>query len=353
MLLSIFVLFDVLSILNLGVICASESQPTEIRAPRGLERMMNQKRNNSIRRPLLGTAVDNQLLKTNPEYARTIPKYFRILTPENAMKWDATEKTQGQFTFEAADEIVQFAAQHHSLVRGHTVVWHRQVPQWVMNLEAEALIKATQNHITTLMKHFEGKMFALDVCNEILGEDGTFRDSFWHQKLKETYPEMAFKAARQAGPKVKLYINDYSVEGINKKSDGLYKLAKGLKSKGLLDGVGFQTHLIVGQVPKDMKQNLERFAALGLDVAITELDIRMPVPASKENLERQAKDFQEVVQICRSVPRCYSLTVWGVAQNESWIPKEFPGMGDGLFFDDNFKPNAAFEAASSSMRHSS
>ncbi|EGG01456.1 family 10 glycoside hydrolase [Melampsora larici-populina 98AG31] len=337
MLLSFFVLLDILSILNIGVICAPEGQPKSITSPR---------------RPHLGTAVDNQLLKTNPEYARTIQKYFKVLTPENAMKWDATEKTQGKFTFEGADEIVQFALQHHKIVRGHTVVWHRQVPQWVMNLDSEALIKATQNHITALMKHFEGKMFALDVCNEILGEDGTFRDSFWYQKLKETFPEMALKAARQASPGVKLYINDYSIEGINKKSDGLYNLAKGLKAKGLLDGVGFQTHLIVGQVPKDMKQNLERFAALGLDVAISELDIRMPVPASKENLEQQAKDYQEVVQNCRSVTRCYSVTVWGVAQSESWIPKEFPGMGSGLLFDDNFKPTTAFQGVSSIIKSS-
>lgn len=346
MLLSIFVLLEILSVLNISVVCAPE------RNPRGLARIMHQKRNNTMRRPYLGTAVDNQLLKSNPQYARTIQKYFKVITPENAMKWDATEKTQGKFTFEAADEIVQFAVQHRKIVRGHTVVWHQQVPQWLMNLNADALIKATQNHITTLMKHFEGKMAALDVCNEILGEDGSLRDSFWHQKLKDTFPEMAFKAARQAGPGVKLYINDYSIEGINKKSDGLYKIAKGLKAKGLLDAVGFQAHLIVGQVPKDMKQNLERFAALGLDVAITELDVRMPVPASKENLEQQAKDYQEVVQICRSVPRCYSLTVWGVNEGQSWIPKQFPGMGSRLMFDDNFQPTAAYQSFSSVIKSS-
>ncbi|KAG0142347.1 hypothetical protein CROQUDRAFT_725162 [Cronartium quercuum f. sp. fusiforme G11] len=199
------------------------------------------------------------------------------------------------------------------------------------------------------MVHYNGKIFALDVCNEIFEEDGSFRDSFWHQKLNESYPEMAFKAARDVGTDVKLYINDYSIEGINKKSDALYKLAKDLREKKLLDGVGFQTHLIVGQVPKDFEENLKRFSALGLDVAITELDIRMPVPTQKKDLEQQARDYHKVASICKSVAHCVGVSVWGVTYKDSWIPQEFPGQGAALLFDANYTATPSFEKFSSGL----
>ncbi|EGG02416.1 family 10 glycoside hydrolase [Melampsora larici-populina 98AG31] len=198
------------------------------------------------------------------------------------------------------------------------------------------------------MERYGDKIVTLDVCNEVFedsGESGEFRkDSLWYKALGEDYIELAFQFARKANPKVKLYINDFSVEGKNKKSDALYNLAKKLKSKKLLDGVGFQAHFIVGQVPNDMQQNLKRFGDLGLETTISELDIRMKVPPSEADMKQQVEDYVKVVKICKALKSCPGIIVWGVAYPDSWIPQEFSGYGNALLFDNDYKPTKAFKA---------
>ncbi|KAH9820827.1 family 10 glycoside hydrolase [Melampsora americana] len=299
--------------------------------------------------PYKGMAINSTLLKIDSRYKKIVED-FEVLTPENAMKWELTEKVRGVYTFEDADEIVKFASERKKRSRGHTFVWHQQIPSFLPQLSPDELIKATKDHINAFFKHYKGQLYAMDVCNEIIEEDGSFRNSFWFQKLNKSFPEMAFRASREADPSVKLYLNDYSIEAINKKSDGLFKLAKELKAKNLLDGVGFQAHFTVGGVPKDMKQNLERFVALDLDVAITELDIRMKLPPSKKDLDQQAKDYSEVTKLCRSISRCVGLTIWGVSYQNSWIPSTFPGNGAALLYDENYKATKALEAFNSALK---
>ena len=133
------------------------------------------------------------------------------------------------------------------------------------------------NHITNVATHFKGKVVAWDVVNEAFADNGARRaDSPFQQKLGDGYIETAFRTARAADPSAKLCINDYNTDGINAKSTAIYNLVKDFKSRGVpIDCVGFQAHLIVGQVPSDLQANLQRFADLGVDVRITELDIRM------------------------------------------------------------------------------
>ncbi|KAG0144872.1 hypothetical protein CROQUDRAFT_707930 [Cronartium quercuum f. sp. fusiforme G11] len=211
-----------------------------------------------------GTSIDPKYF-SNQAYTKVVNTHFLVVTPGNAMKWDATEPKPGVFTFEAADSIVKFAKENRKQIHGHTAVYHEQIPEWVKTLDAKGLVNATQNHIKTLLGRYAKDLDAFDVCNEVLDDDGKFRKTFWFEKLGESYIEIAFQAAVDAETGVRLYISDYNIEGHGKKSNALYELSKKLVEKKLLHGVGFQGHLNVGKLPTlpDLKSNLKRFVDLG------------------------------------------------------------------------------------------
>lgn len=292
-----------------------------------------------------GDAVDNSEI-TDATYRTHIANEFSQLTPGNAMKWDATEPSRNQFNFTRADEIVALAQANGQSVRGHTLVWHSQTPSWVQNLAAADLRVALQNHITTVVDRYEGDLYAWDVVNEPLNEDGTLRNSFWFQRLGESYIADAFRFARAADPTVKLYINDYNTDGLGAKSDGMYRLVQSLLAQGVpIDGVGFQAHLAIQfGFPSQMQQNLQRFADLGLDVAVTELDVRMQLPSDATKLATQATYFRNVTNACLAVVRCVGITTWGYTDKYSWVPSTFPGEGAALLVDANFAVKPAYTA---------
>jgi endo-1,4-beta-xylanase len=294
---------------------------------------------------IIGNAVDTNEI-TDTAYRPIIASEFNQLTPGNAMKWDATEPSQGQFNFTRADEIVALAQQNNQSVRGHTLVWHSQTPSWVQNLSATDLRAAMQTHITTVVDRYEGDLYAWDVVNEPLNEDGTLRNSFWFARLGESYIADAFRMARAADPDVKLYINDYNTDGLGAKSDGMYRLVQSLLAQGVpIDGVGFQSHLAIQYgFPNQMQQNLQRFADLGLDVAITELDVRMQLPSDATKLATQATYFRNVINACLPVVRCVGVTVWGYTDKYSWIPGTFPGEGAAHLADANFQQKPSYTA---------
>jgi endo-1,4-beta-xylanase len=299
----------------------------------------------AARGKFIGAAVDTNELSDAP-YQAAVAEEFGQLTPANAMKWDATEPNPGQFTYTRGDQIVALARQNGQSVRGHTLVWHSQTPNWVQSLDATAMRTAMQNHITNVMNHYEGDLYAWDVVNEALNEDGTLRNSFWLQRLGSSYIADAFRAARAADPDVKLYINDYNTDGIGAKSDGMYSLVRSLISQGVpIDGVGFQTHLAVQYgFPTNMQQNLQRFADLGLDVAITELDVRMQLPADTTKVATQTTYYRNVTNACLAVTRCVGITVWGYSDKYSWIPSAFPGEGSAHLTDANLQRKPAYTA---------
>ncbi|KAH9820783.1 family 10 glycoside hydrolase [Melampsora americana] len=284
----------------------------------------------------LGTFLNHDFLKNETKYGPTIKEHFNTVTVGNAMKWNGIEPSPGNFTFDRADALVDFALDNCLEMRGHTMIWHQAAPAYLSTLSPEELTLALQKHITTYLNRYKGKIFALDVVNEVFEESGEWRKSVWYKALGESYVELAFQAARDAKTDVKLYINDYDVEGINPKSNALYNLTKKMKAKNLIDGVGFQSHFIVGKVPKDLKQNLQRFSDLGLDVPLTELDIRVVMPASKSDMDQQALDYKHVVETCLSVDRCVGVTICGVGYKDSWIPSTFDGYGNAVLFDDHY-----------------
>jgi endo-1,4-beta-xylanase len=294
----------------------------------------------------IGTAVNDSLLN-NPTYAAIAGGEFSSVTAENVMKWESIQPSEGQFNWAAADRLARFAEQHNQDLYGHTLVWHSQLPGWVENgnHSAQRLRGIITDHINAVAGRYASDVDRWDVVNEAFNEDGTFRNSVFYRTLGESYIADSFRAARAAAPGAKLFINDYNTDGINAKSDGMYRLVQSLLNQGVpIDGVGFQSHMILGQMPSTYQANLERFAALGLEVVITELDIRMNTPSDSNRLEQQAQQYSQVTQACLNVSRCSGITVWGISDRDSWIPDVFPGEGAANLYDDNYQPKPAYHA---------
>ncbi|WP_405014015.1 endo-1,4-beta-xylanase [Kitasatospora sp. NBC_01539] len=300
----------------------------------------------------IGVAVSDGKLTGSTAYASLLKSQFNSVTAENAMKWDAVEPSQGNFNWAAADRLVAAAQANGQVVRGHTLAWHSQVPSWITNggFSAAQLKTMLSQHIATEAGRYAGKVYAWDVVNEAFNDDGTRRTSLWQTNLGDSWIADSFTAARAADPTAKLYINDYNTDGINAKSTALYNLVKSLKQQGVpIDGVGFQAHLILGQVPSDLKANLQRFADLGVDVAITELDIRMQTPSNATTLAAQASDYGKVITACRGVTRCVGVTVWGLDDADSWVPGVFSGYGAATLYDENLQAKPAYAAVATAF----
>ena len=275
---------------------------------------------------------------------------FDMVTPGNEMKWDTTEPSNGSYNFGPGDQIVSFAQAHSMRVRGHNLVWHSQLPSWVSNLPLNQVQGAMEAHITTEATHYRGKLYAWDVVNEPFNEDGTLRQDVFYRAMSTGYIADALRTAHAADPNAKLYLNDYNIEGTNAKSNGMYSLAQSLLSQGVpLGGIGLESHFIVGQVPSSMLSNMQRFADLGLDVAVTELDDRIPLPASSANLQQQATDYSTVAKDCLAVGRCVGISQWGVDDGHSWIPGTFPGYGAATLYDSNYQPKPAYNSTVSAL----
>jgi endo-1,4-beta-xylanase len=300
-----------------------------------------------------GTALTDSDLSVGSETA-IAGAQFDMVTPGNEMKWDTTEPSNGSYNFGPGDQIVQFAQSHGMRLRGHNLVWHSQLPSWVSSLPLSQVRSAMEAHITTEATHYQGKVYAWDVVNEPFNEDGSLRGDVFYNAMGTGYIADALRTAHAADPSAKLYINDYNIEGVNAKSNALYNLAQSLVAQGVpLGGIGFESHFILGQVPSDMQANMQRFANLGLDVAVTELDDRIQLPASSAKLQQQATDFGTVTRDCLAVSRCVGVSQWGVDDAHSWIPGTFPGYGAATMYDDNAQPKPAYSATLSALGGSS
>ncbi len=296
-----------------------------------------------------GTALTVSDLSNSNEMAISNAQ-FDMVTPGNEMKWDTTEPNNGQYNFGPGDQILSYATSHNMRLRGHNLVWHAQLPSWVSNLPSSQVKSAMDDHITTEVNHYKGHVYAWDVVNEPFNGDGSYVNDAFYKAMGSGYLAEALRTAHTADPNAKLYINDYSIEGENAKSNALYNLAKSMLSQGVpLGGIGFESHFIVGQVPSDFKANMQRFADLGLDVAVTELDDRIQLPASSANLQQQATDYANVVKDCLGVSRCVGVSQWGVDDANSWIPGTFPGWGAATMYDSNFQPKPAYTATATAL----
>lgn len=326
----------------------------------------------------IGAAVDSQ---SYTSHSALLKQHFSSITLENEMKFDALQPTEGNFTYGTADSIVSFATSNNMKVRGHALVWHRQVPAWVFSSGSSTeVLKKMKSHITSVMKHFEKSVYAWDVVNEAIMDDGKFRTgdeakedqrSQWYKVVGESYIAEAFRYAREAAPSAKLFYNDY-YNYVPARRTAIYNLLKGLIADGVpIDGVGLQAHFNIEpstvethqgyyQNVAELEEAIKLYSSLGLDVQITEMDVSLYVPGVTYTTEtfyttatfteavqtKQAERYREFFNLYREYKDVITgVTLWGVADDNTWLSEFSSGRKDfPLLFDTNKKPKKAYYA---------
>jgi endo-1,4-beta-xylanase len=318
----------------------------------------------------MGTALIPQDIET-PSYAAIAGSQFSVVTSGNGMKWQTVEPTQGVYDWSGADELMSFAKANRQLVRGHTLCWHNQLPAWLTSGVADGSITRAQlrdllhNHITVEVSRYRGKIWQWDVCNEFFTDSnpsGINPNDWWIVNAGADIIPLAFQWAHAADPNALLFYNDYNIggeDGSNAKSDAVYAYVKQLLADGVpIHGVGNQGHLDTqyGWNPALLRQDLERFASLGLKVALTEVDVRTfvdgpttQVPTDHLSVFAQPFEFSEMLKAAMAVPECISFTVWGFTDSDSWVPGFFKGEGYATIYDVNQQPKAAYSALQSDL----
>ena len=317
-----------------------------------------------------GTALIPQDIET-PSYAAIASSQFSVVTPGNGMKWQIVEPEQGVYDWSQADQLVQFAEANGQLVRGHTLVWHNQLPDWLTTGVGNGSISTSQlwdllhDHITTEVSRYRGRIWQWDVCNEFFLDadpSGLDPNNFWTAALGPDVIPNAIRWAREADPNALLFYNDYNIggeDGTNAKSDAVYAFVQQMLKDGVpIDGVGNQGHLDTqyGWSPQLLQQDLERYASLGLKVAITEADVRTfvsnatdQVPTDNLAQFAQPYEYSEMLKAALAVPQCISFTVWGFTDSDSWVPGTFAGEGYAAIYDVNQQPKAAYYSLQSDL----
>src|SRR3954471_4768363 len=295
----------------------------------------------------------------NADYAQIAGDQFSSVTPGNEMKWQVVEPTRGTYDWSGGDRLVAFAEAHDQLVRGHTLLWHNQLPDWLTAGVADGTIDNAQlrrllhKHIRDEVTHFRGQVWQWDVANEFFTDSnpsGINLDDFWVSHLGAGIIADAFRWAHAADPDALLFYNDYNIageDGTNAKSHAVYAFVRSLVRKGVpIDGVGDQGHLDTQYgFPTQITADLQRYADLGLKVAITEADVRTfvdnptdQVPTDHLATFAQPYEFSKMLQACLSVRKCISFTVWGFGDADSWVPGFFTGEGYATLYDVDLRP---------------
>jgi endo-1,4-beta-xylanase len=297
---------------------------------------------------LVGAAVNHGPLASEPAYGETLSRHFNYVTAEYEMKWDPIQAAgPDRYDYSGGDAVVDFALAHGMKVKGHALVWHGAVPAWAEGVAAAAFGPMIDDYIANVVGHYRGKVIAWDVVNEAEADDGSgLRDSIFLRKLGSGFIERAFRDAHAADPDAILFYNDYGAEGSGKKSDRVYELVRDLKERGVpIDGVGLQMHIAATQYPSagDIIGNMQRLAALGLRVNVSELDVRIRdvVGTPAQKLDRQRQVYADVVGACMAVPQCHAVTLWGFTDKYSWIDSSF-GADDPLIFDESYRKKPAY-----------
>jgi endo-1,4-beta-xylanase len=297
----------------------------------------------------VGAAVNMTPLGGERRYRRTLAREFNVCVAENAFKFENVHPAPGVYDFGDTDALARFATKHGMRLRGHTLVWYQQLPDWVAHgtFTRDEAIAVLREHITTLVARYKGEVWAWDVVNEAIADSGAGpRDTIFRQKLGDSYLADAFRLARQADPQALLFYNDYAGEGLNAKSDRIYDLVRGLKAQGVpIDGVGLQMHITAWNPPGEsaVASNMRRLAELGLLVNISEMDVRIrDLPGTAQSkLDAQKAVYKSMVSVCVAEPRCDAVTFWGFTDAHSWIDSQY-GADDPLLFDEQYAPKPAF-----------
>ncbi|HEU4787447.1 MAG TPA: endo-1,4-beta-xylanase [Gemmatimonadaceae bacterium] len=304
---------------------------------------------------------------------------FNTVTPENILKWESVHPRRGEYDFAAPDRYVEFGRANGMTVIGHTLVWHNQTPRWVFQdpsggaASRDTLLARMRDHIHRVVGRYKGKIFGWDVVNEAVEEDGSLRRSPWFTIIGPDFIEKAYEYAHEADPSTQLYYNDYSLENAPKRN-GAVALIKKLQSEGIhIAAVGLQGHYKLDwPTVAQIDSTIDAFAALGVKVNITELDVDVLPPAiggqtaevtargarqagsnpyatglpdsvQQRLAERYAELFQVFMRHRDVIDR---VTFWGVGDGDSWL-NNWPVRGRTsypLLFDRQHRPKPAFDA---------
>ena len=304
---------------------------------------------------LIGSAVGASSIAHDMQYIDTLAAEFSSITPENAMKWSATEPEHGSYTWENADSIVAFATAYNQAIRGHTLVWpnefaYKDTPDYVSNApDAETMQRYIDDHIEAVVNRYADVVDRWDVVNEPLETLGSELDqNVITATLGEGWIVRAFQQVRRLDPSAKLYLNESLAERPGEKHQGLLTLVRRLISAGApIDGIGLQSHFLFGPPSIDqMVEVMRDWETLGLDVAITELDIPVRQPGKEE---AQATSYGNVVAACLSVETCREITFWGFTDKYSWLNSFLGPESRPLLFDENYKPKPAYFAVHAAL----
>ncbi len=298
----------------------------------------------------IGTAVSAKLLD-DENYASLLASEFSMVTPEVDMKWENIHPEPERFDFTRGDTIVAFARLHQMQVYGHVLIWDLQLPEWITSGQytRDQWIQILCHHVKSVVGHYRGQIYAWDVVNEALDENGNLRDTIWMRNIGPEYIPMAFHWAREADPNAILVYNDFMAEGMNPKSDGLYKFIQMLLQQNVpIDAIGLQMHTYLDGPPpfQELVQNMQRLSDLGLSIFITEMDVKLQYSqaAPFDKLEQQAELYKQVFFACLLTPNCRGFSTWGLTDYYSWIP-DYTGKDDApLLFDRKGQPKPAYHA---------
>jgi endo-1,4-beta-xylanase len=291
----------------------------------------------------LGTAVTWETIESDGRLRELFLRHFDQMTPENEMKWYAVHPGILSWDFSVPDEMVNWAIANGKAVRGHTLIYTKQNPAWVDNgvWTRETLLAVMRNHIRRTMQHFQGRIHEWDVVNEAIDGNGNWQDNVWLRVIGPDYVDYAFRYAREADPGARLYYNDWGLDSANVHTNAVLSMVQGLRSRGVpIDGVGIQGHVTnrVRGSEASASETMRSIAALGLNVAVTEMDVRAD---DGGNLGTQAAAYRDYAKACRLQPRCTSFTTWGIVDKYSWFSQENPGWVP-LPFDNGYQPKPAW-----------
>lgn len=308
----------------------------------------------------VGTAVQSDRL-SDSGYDSVLGTEFSQLEPEWEMKFATVHPRPNTdpmpYDFSRSDRLVDYALVHHMQVRGHTLLWHQALPDWLISsgYNSAQMSAIAQEHINSVIQHFGINVYAWDVVNEAFNDDGSMRSTLWYDRpgigyagRRTAYIEQALVWARAASPEAKLFYNDYAADTVNHKSDAIYAMATDFKRRGVpLDGIGFQMHLDLSSDNSSwlasVGRNLKRFADLGLEIHITELDIRLN-GGDSNSLNAQAELYSNIAKLCVANSRCKVIQTWGFTDKYSWITSFYYGMGWALPFDSQYAKKPAYYA---------
>ncbi|WP_083257248.1 endo-1,4-beta-xylanase [Arcticibacter eurypsychrophilus] len=304
---------------------------------------------------------------SNHDQRTLILSEFNSITPENAMKMGPIHPQENTYFWRDADSIVAFGVQNKIKVRGHTLCWHAQTPDWLFvdsagkDVSKKVLLQRLKSHINTVVSRYKGKVYAWDVVNEVIADDSTyFRKTKWSEITGEDFVEKAFEYAHEADPKAILFYNDYNTE-IPAKREKIYRMLKNLLAKGVpIHGVGLQAHWSINTPSREeLEKSIQLFSSLGLQIQFTELDISVytgrqggqmiqgqgqmqAAVFTPEMEQKQLEKYKMIFEVFRKYPKeITGVTFWNLSDKYSWLDgrgrKNFP-----LLFDTNLKPKKAY-----------